>query len=40
MNSELGNFGGAGLVPGTYQIRIVVIGMELEQPVRKPAGAH
>jgi hypothetical protein len=28
VNGELGNFGAGGLVPGTYQLRIVVVGMD------------
>ncbi|MBX3062596.1 MAG: transglycosylase domain-containing protein [Anaerolineae bacterium] len=28
INGELGNFGAAGLVPGMYQLRIVVVGMD------------
>ncbi|MCC7208270.1 MAG: transglycosylase domain-containing protein [Anaerolineae bacterium] len=36
MNSELGNFGGAGLAPGTYQIRIVIIGMDSNNLYESP----
>jgi penicillin-binding protein 1C len=36
INGPLGDFGGAGLVPGTYQIRIVIVGMDSNHLMESP----
>lgn len=36
VNGQLGNFGASGLLPGLYQIRIVVVGMDANHLVETP----